>query len=198
MTETYDTNAELEETPNAPFPPDPRPPRSAAVVAVPRSVAIALAVAAVAILVLASVLFARSCTTDSLGRDPNAELGQLKGKTPEEIQAELDRVVEEGMFDISIASRVDFADGASEGELRIENVPGNPYLMKVEISRDDTGEVVYTSGLVEPNHHIQKARLDVDLDAGDYPCTAVFYAYDLEDEQLVGQAAAKLTIAVEA
>ena len=97
---------------------------------------------------------------------------------------------------ISIASSVEFADGTSEGELRIENVPNNPYLMKVEITCDDTGEAVYTSGMIEPNHHIQKARLDVDLDAGDYPCTAVFYAYGKDDEQLVGQAAAKMTVSV--
>lgn len=130
------------------------------------------------------------------GRDPNAALGQLEGKTSEELQAELDRIVEEGMFNISIASYVEFPDGASEGEVRIENVPNNRYLMKVEIARDDTGETVYRSGMIEPNHHIQRARLDADLDAGSYPCTAVFYAYEADTEELVGQAAAKLTIVV--
>ena len=130
------------------------------------------------------------------GRDPNAALGQLEGKTSEELQAELDRIVEEGMFNISIASYVEFPDGASEGEVRIENVPNNRYLMKVEIARDDTGETVYRSGMIEPNHHIQRARLDADLDAGSSPCTAVFYAYEADTEELVGQAAAKLTIVV--
>ena len=156
---------------------------------------VALVVAVVAVLVACFFAF-RSCSTGSEGRDPNAALGQLEGKTQEEIQAELDRIVEEGMFNISIASQVEFADGQSEGELRIENVPNNPYLMKVEITRDDTGETVYTSGMIEQNHHIQTAKLAVDLDAGDYPCTAVFYAHDPETEELVGQAAAKLTISV--
>lgn len=156
---------------------------------------VAVGVAVVAI-VVACVLGFMAFSNTSQGRDPNAALGQLEGKTPEEIQKELDRIVEEGMFNISIASSVEFADGTSEGELRIENVPNNPYLMKVEITRDDTGEAVYTSGMIEPNHHIQKARLDVDLDAGDYPCTAVFYAYGKDDEQLVGQAAAKMTVSV--
>ena len=156
---------------------------------------VAVGVAVVAI-VVACVLGFMAFSNVGQGRDPNAALGQLEGKTPEEIQKELDRIVEEGMFNISIASSVEFADGTSEGELRIENVPNNPYLMKVEITRDDTGEAVYTSGMIEPNHHIQKARLDVDLDAGDYPCTAVFYAYGKDDEQLVGQAAAKMTVSV--
>lgn len=157
---------------------------------------IAVAVAAIALAVAGFFAF-RSLTSAPEGRDPNAALGQLEGKSAEEIQAELDRIVEEGMFNISIAPLIELEDGASEAELRIENVPGNRYLMKVEISRDDTGETVYTSGIVEPNRHIQKARLDVDLDAGEYPCTAVFYALDPDTEEPVGQAAAKLTIMVQ-
>ena len=162
----------------------------------PKSFYVAVIVAILALLaalVLAFALFSHN----GAGRDPTAAVGQLEGKTPEEIQAELDRIVEEGMFNISIASTVQLEDGASDAELRIENVPNNPYLMKVELARDDTGDTIYTSGMIEPNHHIQKAKLDVDLDAGEYPCTAVFYAYDKQSEQLVGQAAAKLTVLVQ-
>lgn len=156
--------------------------------------------AALAVLVLLALLGFLWFATHDAGpaRDPNAALGQLEGKTQEEIQAELDRTVAEGMLTISIASFVEFPDGQSEGELKIENAPGNHYLMKVTITRDDTGETVYESGIIEPNRHIQKAKLAVDLDAGEYPCTAVFDAYDSETEEPVGQAAAKLTIAVDA
>ncbi|WP_139651340.1 hypothetical protein [Raoultibacter phocaeensis] len=150
---------------------------------------------AVVLVIVALLLLVRSCTGGSL-RDPNAEFGQLENKTQEEIQAELDRVVEEGMFNISITSKVEFADGLSEGELRIENVPGNRYLMQVDITRDDTGELVFRSGMIEPNHHIQKAKLDQDLDPGEYECTALFSAHDPETEDLVGRAGAKLTILV--
>lgn len=162
--------------------------------ALPPAFYVAVAVAVVAILVAGFFAF-RSCSVPE-GRDPNAALGQLEGKTQEEIQAELDRVVEEGMFNISIASTVQMEDGASEAELRIENVPNNPYLMKVEVTRDDTGEAVYASGIIERDRHIQKAPLDVDLDAGEYPCTATFYALNPQTEELVGQAAAKLSITV--
>lgn len=123
-------------------------------------------------------------------------IGQLEGKTADEIQAELDRVVDEGMFNISIASLVQFPSGNSEGDLRIENVPGNQYLMSVVITRDDTGQQIYQTDYIEPNHHIQTDTLDVDLPAGDYECTATFFAYDAETEEPVGQAAAKMTIEV--
>lgn len=123
-------------------------------------------------------------------------LGQLDGKTQEEIQAELDRVVEEGMMSISISSVVEFENGTSEGEFKIENSPANHYLMQVEVSITDTGEVVYTSDMLEPNYHIQYDTLDVDLPAGTYPCTATFYAYDPETEELVGQTSARVTLTV--
>lgn len=130
--------------------------------------------------------------------NPNGELGQLEGKTPEEIQAELNRVVDEGMFNISIAEVLTFPDGTSEGDVRIENVPNNHYLMDVTVTLDETGEEVYESGILEPNHHITKGTLKVDLDKGIYPATALFTALDAETEEVVGQAAAEVTVMVEA
>lgn len=128
--------------------------------------------------------------------NPNADVGQLEGKTPEEIQAELNRVVDEGMFNISIAEVLSFPDGASEGDVRIENVPNNRYLMDVSVTLDETGEEVYESGILEPNHHITKGVLKVDLDKGTYPATALFTALDPETEAVVGEAAAEVTIMV--
>ncbi|MCI9129921.1 MAG: hypothetical protein HFJ65_06415 [Eggerthellaceae bacterium] len=125
------------------------------------------------------------------------ELGQLDGKTAEEIQAELDRYVEDGMLSINIAAAVRFEDGTSEGELRIENSPANHYLMQVDIARDDTGEVIYSSDAIEPNYHIQYGRLNTDLPAGTYPCTATFYALNMDTREIEGQAGANVTIIVE-
>lgn len=132
----------------------------------------------------------------STTRDGNASPGQYEGKTDEEIQKELNRVVEEGMFNISINPELNLENGASEADLRIENVPSNSYLMKVQISLDDTGEIVYTSGIIEPNYHIQSAPLDIPLKKGIYTATAVFTALDPETESASGTAAAKITIRV--
>lgn len=129
--------------------------------------------------------------------NPNADIGQLEGKTPEEIQKELNRVVDEGMFNISIAEVLTFPDGTSEGDVRIENVPGNRYLMDVVVKLDETGEEVYSSGIIEPNHHITRDSLKVDLDKGAYPATAVFTALDPDTEAIVGQAAAEVTVVVQ-
>jgi hypothetical protein len=130
-------------------------------------------------------------------REIAAKLGQLEGKSEAEIQEELDRVVEEGMFHISINTNPVFQDGTSEGNLEIENVPNNLYLMRVEITEDETGDLLYSTKYIEPNNHIQKAALEKDLDAGEYPATAVFYAYDPDTLTEIGSTACEITIYVQ-
>lgn len=132
---------------------------------------------------------------DKLEKSVRAELGQLEGKTNDEIIEALNRVVEEGNLNISINTNPVFAHGAALGTLRIENSPANRYDQVVAIVRDDTGEEIYNSGLLPPNYHIQEDVLSVVLEAGDYPCTVTFTAYDAE-QNVVGAANAKVVITV--
>ena len=129
--------------------------------------------------------------------DNAAQTGQAPYKTDEEKQAELDRVVEEGMLNISIASVIEFQNGTSEGTAYIENVPSNKYVMKITITLDSNNEVVYESGGIKPDSYINTIKLNTDLAAGTYPATATFTAYDPDTLDEVGQAAAKITIVVD-
>lgn len=128
--------------------------------------------------------------------DPDAKSGQAPYKTQEEIQAELDRVVEEGMFNISIASMIEFENGTSPGTAYIENVPGNRYLMQVTIALDDTDETVYESKAIKPGQYIEAIALATDLEQGVYAATATFSALDAESHEEIGQAAAKVSLNV--
>ena len=96
---------------------------------------------------------------------------------------------------ISINVNPTFAHAAAEGTLQIENSPANRYSQLVTITLDGTGEEIYRSGLVPPNHHIQTDTLAVPLPAGDHACTALFTAYD-ETGLKVGTAAARITLTV--
>ena len=154
--------------------------------------------AVVVILVLlfgAALVWQAAHAPDTLEKSVRAELGQLEGKSNEEIEEALNRVVEEGYMNISINVNPTFVNGKLEGTLQIENGPANKYDQYVTITRDDTGEIIYVSGLLPPNHHIQEDVLLVDLDAGDYPCTATFTAYD-EEQNEVGMASAQITVTV--
>lgn len=128
--------------------------------------------------------------------DTDAMAGRIQRMTEEEIQAELNRVVEEGMFNISIASTVLFKSPDSEGEARIENVAANRYHMQVDIILDETGETLYSSKLIRPGYSIPTIRLNRRLEPGEYAATAVFSAITQEEMQLFGQAAAQIKLYV--
>ena len=130
--------------------------------------------------------------------DGTAIVGTLPSKTDAEIQAELNQIVEEGMFNISIAPVISFADGKSQGQARIENIQANHYHMKVTITRDDTGDIIYESGGIKPGEYIESITLAETLPKGEYSATATFSAYDIESLTEVGRAAAKITIVIEA
>lgn len=142
---------------------------------------------------LAIWLFA--CNGSSLF-DSTARTGQAPYKTQEEIQAELDRTVEEGMLNISIASVIDFESATSPGTAYIENVPSNIYNMQVRITEDATGDVLYESGILQPNQYIEDIVLAKALSSGSHPATATFIALDPTTYDEVGQAAAKITLNV--
>lgn len=129
--------------------------------------------------------------------DENAQSGQAPYKTPEEMQAELDRIVEEGMFNISISSLIEFENGTAPGKAYIENVPGNRYVMQVTLTLDDANEAVYESKGIKPGNYIEDITLSKDLEPGDYAATATFSALDPDSLEEVGKAAAKVTLSVQ-
>lgn len=128
----------------------------------------------------------------------HAQLGQLEGKSNAEIEEELNRIIDESSMAISINSNPVFIHGLSQGTIQIENSPANHYAQNVIITRNDNGEKIYESGLLMPNYHIQTDVLAVDLDAGEYECTATFTSYKVDgDEKIeVGSAACEIKVTV--
>lgn len=126
--------------------------------------------------------------------DTEAMEGRIARMSEEEIQAELDRVVEEGMFNISIASAIIFDPKTGEGEARIENVAANHYHMQVDIILDETEETVYSSKLIKPGYSIENIKLTKQLRPGIYEATAIFSAITQEEMQLLGTAGAMIRL----
>ena len=113
--------------------------------------------------------------------------------TPEEIEAALNNKVAEGMINISANTAPIFEDGASEGNLMLVNESINLYPQKVQIVRNDTGEQIYESGAIAVGSKIERAKLDVDLPAGTYECTAYFHNLNPETGDIIGTAGAIIT-----
>ena len=146
----------------------------------------------------AAYFIQRAGTYEKYEFDAEAMAGRIQQMTEEEIQAELNRVVDEGMFNISIASAILFNGPDGEGEARIENIAANHYHMQVDILLDETGETVYSSKLIKPGYSIKNIRLDKRLEPGEYPATAVFSAITQEEKQVFGTVAAQIRLYVTA
>ena len=118
--------------------------------------------------------------------DSSAVEGGWDQMTPEEIEAALNSKVAEGMINISMNTAQYFEDGTAEGNLMLVNESINLYPQKVQIVRNDTGEQIYESGAIAIGSKIERARLDVDLPAGTYECTAYFHNLDPESGAIIG------------
>ena len=128
--------------------------------------------------------------------DSSAVEGGWNQMTPEEIEAALNNKVAEGMINISANTAPIFEDGASEGNLMLVNESINLYPQKVQIVRNDTGEQIYESGAIAVGSKIERAKLDVDLPAGTYECTAYFHNLNPETGDIIGTAGATITITI--
>lgn len=123
--------------------------------------------------------------------EPNVQVGE---PTEADALEELQRQVDESMLTFGINATASFENGASPGNLMIDNPKENGSRFTVTIERRDTGETVYTSGTLEPGQYMDQVTLDVALPAGEYPCTAWFDAYRLADSGYIGRAGAEITL----
>ena len=133
----------------------------------------------------------------SLEMDANAQEGGLTYRSQEEIQAELNRKVEEGMINISMNTSPVFPSGTEKGNLLIVNSESNRYPQIVYIVRKDTSEEIYRSKSIAVGSRIEYAALDVDLPAGVYDCVAYFNNADPDTGAMLGTAGAEITVTVE-
>lgn len=164
-------------------------------------------VIAVIILILL-LLGLRSCGTGDgdikIPNLPTWNIGDKEGveditndtRSQEEIQAELNEKVAESNINISMNLNPIFKTANDKGSLMIVNSNVNNYMQIVEIYRDDTNELIYTSPAIPVGKQVKTAKLDVLLAKGEYKCTAYFNAVK-EDGTYVGKAAAKVTITIQ-
>ena len=134
-------------------------------------------------------------TSAGLVFDEAATEGGWEHLSQEEVEAKLNEQLEEGMINISMNTSPYFEDGTSKGNLMIVNETINRYPQKVQIIRNDTEEIIYTSGAIAVGSKIEAAALDVDLDAGTYECTALFHNLD-NSGNIIGSAGAIITITI--
>ena len=129
--------------------------------------------------------------------DDAVKEGGWEHLSQEEIEANLNQKVADGMINISMNTAPVFADGTAEGNIMVVNEPINNYPQKVEFIRNDTEEIIYSSNAIPVGSKIERDTLDVDLDPGIYSCTALFHNLDPETGSILGTAGAVITITIQ-
>ena len=137
-----------------------------------------------------------------------------EGKAPEEtggyvideenyqqIKEDMEAAVQEGYFETYMNTEWTFRDGTSETEDAVlGNSPNNTKPIRCEVVLDDTGEVVYKTGVLPVGAVLEPFKLDQDLDAGNYAATCMVYLLDEAEDgtyQDASSAGFHITITVE-
>ena len=129
--------------------------------------------------------------------DSSAVEGGWDNLSPEEIAEKLNEKVAEGMINISMNTAPYFENGKAEGNVMIVNESINNYPQQVEFIRNDTQEIIYQSKAIPIGSKIERAKLDVELPAGTYECTAMFHNLDPVSGETIGTAGAIINITIQ-
>lgn len=117
------------------------------------------------------------------------EYGIYSGMSEAEKLEQINRVLSAAKEEIYIEPEIYFAAADSSGEAYISNGAESSLSVKCTIIRDATGEIVYSSGLIDPGYSIKDIYLIAELKKGEYPCTVVWTFYNGNDEVLLGETA---------
>lgn len=128
-----------------------------------------------------------------LTADANATEGGIEYKTQEEIEAELNAKVADGMINVSMNTNPVFENGT--GNLLITNSDVNNYPQIIEIY-DENNQLIYQSGLIEVGSKVETGLLLVGLSVGDHDCMATFNAVNPTTGELAGRANVNIVVTV--
>lgn len=145
--------------------------------------------------VCAIVLIALKLLLDFLpaGTPAGDAAGEDSAQLSEE---EFERRSREDVITMTILHDMTFETGDSPGNLQIKNEETNSHPIVVEITRADTGERIYSSGVIPVGAGVEEDRLAVVLPAGEYACVATFSYVNENTEEVLGSGELTITVHV--
>ena len=125
------------------------------------------------LLVLLLLLTLFQCSKDT--GDSRVTQGIIDIPEGYDIQGEVDKAVEEGMFKIFINTNIKVNQDGN-ANLLIQNDAENHYPVYVTIQHNE--DVLYKSDVIHPGYKLETDKLLIDLDPDTYDCTATFHVLD--------------------
>ncbi len=115
---------------------------------------------------------------EDVDHDAAVQKGRLPGHEDDDINTDQNSVA------YLVNREVYFDKPTLPGNIMMENTAGNQCNLKMELRLDSTGDLIYTSALLEPGECIIKDKLDVKLNKGNYNVTATILAYDFDGNEV--------------
>ncbi|GHU42786.1 hypothetical protein FACS1894193_08690 [Bacilli bacterium] len=119
-----------------------------------------------------------------------------KKMSDKEIAKAAQQKVDASQFNMVIGSKAEIDEQTKKGKLNIKNPKTNAYPVNVVITDDATGDVIYTSGAIEPGEEVRDVELEKSLAKGTYKATARFSLYDPKTKSKKGEVAAGVNFIV--
>lgn len=144
--------------------------------------------ALIAILFILLFLFKCNCPMNVDNGDlEKGSIDFVQPKADRDLQEEVNKAVELGMFNVFMNTDITFEDSNSKGNLLIQNSETNRSPVFVEIYLKDTNELVYKSDEIPVGYKIEEGQLNVSLDKGTYKCIAYFNVIDEASKEVVNR-----------
>lgn len=119
-----------------------------------------------------------------------------KKMSDKEIAEAAQKKADASQFNMVIGSKAEINSQTQKGNLNIKNPQTNAYPVNVVITDDETGDVIYTSGAIEPGEEVRQVQLEKSLAKGTYHATARFSLYDPKTKSKKGEVAAGVSFVV--
>ncbi|WP_218012545.1 hypothetical protein [Bacillus cereus] len=104
--------------------------------------------------------------------------------------------VDASNFTLSVYPEAVFEEQTGKGLMHIRNEPSNAYPINVKVQRNDTKEVIYETGAIQPGHEIKEVTLKKPMEAGEYKATANVDIFDPKTKKKQGTTQAEIQITV--
>lgn len=100
------------------------------------------------------------------------------------------------MYNVNISSEIVIDNLSYTGQANIMNIQNYNESMKVDITLEETEELIYQSGYINSEEMIENITITKELEIGTYPATATFNVYNKETKELLTQVVLMINIKI--
>ena len=104
---------------------------------------------------------------------------------------------DETAMTVNVYPEVTISSANNQGQMWVQNLPTNVYGQEAELILAETGELLYSSGMLEPGNQNTTVTLEKYLEKGDYPAQIKLAFYNLKTKKLEGKTTVDATIHVD-